>query len=111
MQDPTIEQIMAGIQAHKPTKEQLLEKIRYFRNSRSTIDIELNRLANYSEDYNELWAAKNIYHFGTTEALQNRTKSQCKRWAEMLELTSPRYNQKAVPPGVEQTVFNALGTS
>ena len=25
MQDPTIEQVMAGIQAHKPTKEQLLD--------------------------------------------------------------------------------------
>ena len=107
MQDPTIEQIIAGVQAHKPTKEQLLEKIKYFRSSRSTIDIELNRLADYSEDYNKLWAAKNIYHFGTTEALQNRTKSQCKRWSEMLELTSPRYNKNAVPQGVEQTVYNA----
>lgn len=107
MQDPTIEQLMAGIQAHRPTREQLLEKIRYFRNSRSTIDIELNRLADYSEDYNELWAAKNIYHFGTTEALQNRTKSQCKRWAEMLELTSPRFNRKAAPQGVEQSVYKA----
>lgn len=107
MQDPTIEQLMAGIQAHRPTREQLLEKIRYFRNSRSTIDIELNRLADYSEDYNELWAAKNIYHFGTTEALQNRTKSQCKRWAEMLELTSPRFNRKAAPRGVEQSVYKA----
>ena len=107
MQDPTIEQLMAGIQAHRPTREQLLEKIRYFRNSRSTIDIELNRLADYSENYNELWAAKNIYHFGTTEALQNRTKSQCKRWAEMLELTSPRFNRKAAPQGVEQSVYKA----
>ena len=107
MQDPTIEQLMAGIQAHRPTREQLLEKIRYFRNSRSTIDIELNRLADYSEDYNELWAAKNIYHFGTTEALQNRTKSQCKRWSEMLELTSPRFNKRAAPQGVEQSVYKA----
>lgn len=107
MQDPTIEQIIAGVQAHKPTKAQLLEKIKYFRDSRSTIDIELNRLAEYSEDYNKLWAAKNIYHFGTTEALHNRTKSQCKRWSDMLELTSPRYNKNAVPEGVEQTVFKA----
>ena len=107
MQDPTIEQLMAGIQAHRPTKEQILEKIRYFRNSRSTIDIELNRLADYSENYNQLWAAKNIYHFGTTEALQNRTKSQCKRWSDMLELTSPRYNRKAAPQGVEQSVYKA----
>ena len=59
MQDPTIEQVMAGVQAHKPTKEQLLEKIKYFRNSRSTIDIELNRLANYSEDYNKLLTIAN----------------------------------------------------
>ena len=107
MQDPTIEQIIAGVQVHKPTKEQLLEKIKYFRDSRSTIDIELNRLADYSENYNKLWAAKNIYHFGTTEALQNRTKSQCKRWSEMLELTSPRYNKNAAPQGVEQTVYKA----
>lgn len=107
MQDPTIEQVMAGVQARRPSKEQLLEKIKYFRNSRSTIDIELNRLADYSEDYNKLWAAKNIYHFGTTEALQNRTKSQCKRWSEMLELTSPRFNKNAVPQGVEQSVYKS----
>lgn len=107
MQDPSIEQVMAGIQARRSSKEQLLEKIKYFRNSRSTIDIELNRLAEYSEDYNKLWAAKNIYHFGTTEALQNRTKSQCKRWSEMLELTSPRYKKNAVPQGVEQSVYKA----
>ena len=49
MQDPTIEQIIAGVQAHKPTKAQLLEKIKYFRDSRSTIDIELNRLAEYQK--------------------------------------------------------------
>lgn len=107
MQDPSIEQVIAGIQAKKPTKEELLEKIKYFRNSRSTLDIELYRLSDYAVDYNSLYAAKNIYHFGTTEGLQNRTKSQCKRWSEMLEFTSPRYNKKAAPPGVEQTVYKA----
>ena len=108
MQDPTIEQLMAGIQSKKGlSREKLLEKIAYFRNSRSTIDIELNRLAVYAEDYNEVWAAKNTYNFGTTEALQNRTKSQCKRWSEMLELTSPRYRASAASPGKEQTVYKA----
>lgn len=107
MQDPTIEQVIAGIQAKKPTKKQLLEKIAYFRNSRSTLEMELYHLSDYAEDYNSVYAAKNTYHFGTTEGLQNRTRSQCKRWSEMLELTSPRYNQKAVPPGVEQTVYKA----
>ena len=107
MQDPTIEQVIAGIQAKKPSKEQLLEKIAYFRNSRSTLDTELYHLSEYAEDYNSVYAAKNTYQFGITEGLQNRTKSQCKRWSEMLEFTSPRYNQKAAPPGVEQTVYKA----
>lgn len=107
IQDPTIEQLMAGIQSKKPTKEQLLEKIAYFRNSRSTLDMELYRLSDYAKDYNGLYAAKNTYHFGTAEGLQNRTKSQCKRWSEMLELTSPRFSQKAAPPGVEQSVYKA----
>lgn len=107
MQNPTIEQVIAGIQAKKPTKEQLLEKIKYFRDSRSTLEMELLHLSEYADDYNDMYAAKNIYHFGTTEGLQNRTRSQCKRWAEMLELTAPRYKQSAVPSGVEQTVYKA----
>ena len=108
MQDPTIEQLMAGIQSKKGlTREKLLEKIAFFRNSRSTIDIELNRLSEYAEDYNDVWAAKNTYQFGTTEALQNRTRSQCKRWSEMLELTSPRYKESAAPRGQEQTIYKA----
>lgn len=84
-----------------------MEKIAYFRNSRSTLDMELYHLSDYAEDYNSVYAAKNTYQFGITEGLQNRTKSQCKRWSEMLELTSPRYNQKGAPPGVEQTVYKA----
>ncbi|MBP5339591.1 MAG: hypothetical protein J6Z14_09895 [Prevotella sp.] len=107
MQDPSIEQLIAGIQSKKPTKEQMLEKIKYFRDSRSTLDTELYHLSDYAEDYNSLYAAKNTYHFGTTEGLQNRTRSQCKRWSDMLELTSPRFNKKAVPPGDEQSVYKA----
>lgn len=108
MQDPTIEQLIAGIQSKKGlTREKILEKIAFFRNSHSTVDLELNRLAVYAEDYNDLWAAKNTYTFGTTEALQNRTRSQCKRWSEMLELTSPRFKKSAVPPGQEQSVYKA----
>jgi len=107
MQDPTIEQVMAGIQMKKPTKEQLLQKIKYFRESRSLLEIELYHLSDYASDYNNKYAAKNLYSFGVTEGLQNRTKSQCKRWSEMLELTSPRYKKSAVPPGVEQSVYQA----
>lgn len=107
MQDPTIEQLMAGIQMKRPTKKQLLEKIKYFRESRSTLDIELYHLSDYAKDYNDKYAAKNLYDFGVTEGLQNRTKSQCKRWSDMLELTSPRFKQSAVPPGADQSVYKA----
>ena len=79
MQNPTIEQLMAGIQARKPSKEKLLEMIRYFRDSRSTLETELYHLSDYASDYNDKYAAKNSYNFGVTEGLQNRTKSQCKR--------------------------------
>ncbi len=107
LQDPSIEQLIAGIQQKRYSREQLLEKIAFFRNSHSTVDIELNRLAVYGENYNDLWAAKNTYNFGTTEALQNRTRSQCMRWSEMLEMTSPRFRKSAVPLGQEQTVYKA----
>ena len=106
-QDPTIEQVVIGIQSNKTTRKQLLEKIRYFRNSHSTLDIELDRYAEYTSDYNDKYAVSHQYNLGTTQALMNRTQSQNKRWREMLKITAPRYNNKAKPEGTEQSLYEA----
>lgn len=106
-QDPTIEQVMIGIQSNKTKRKQLLEAIRYFRDSHSTLDMELDRYAEYTSDYNDKYAVSHQYNLGTTQALMNRTQSQNKRWREMLKITAPRYNKKTKPEGVEQSLYEA----
>ena len=106
-QDPTIEQVMIGIQSNKTKRKQLLEIIRYFRDSHSILDIELDRYAEYTSDYNDKYAVSHQYNLGTTQALMNRTQSQNKRWREMLKITAPRYNKNAKPEGVEQSLYEA----
>lgn len=107
MQNPTIEQLMIGIQSNKTKRKKLLEAIQYFRNSHSTLDIELDRYAEYTSDYNDKYATSQTYDLGTTEALMNRTQSQNKRWREMLKITSPRYSKAAKPDGIDQNLYDA----
>lgn len=107
MQDPSIEQVMIGIQSNKTKRKKLLETIQYFRNSRSTLDIELDRYAEFTKDYNDKYATSQTYDLGTTEVLMSRTQSQNKRWREMLKITAPRYSKTAKPDGMEQSLYEA----
>ncbi len=87
---PTINKLIAGIQCKKTTKEDILKLTKEMRESHSLLDAELYRLSNFANDYNSKWATKNSYQFGTTEQLQNKIRSQVKRWLKLLNFTSPR---------------------
>ena len=105
MQDPTIEMLMAGVQKKKPTKAQLLDLTDEMRKSHTTLDRELLRLGEFSEDYNSKWATKNTYAFGTTEELQAKSQSQLLRWRKMLKITSPRYKENSTPESVYKASY------
>ena len=94
IQDPTIEDLMAGIQSKKTTQEQILNLTGDLRNNHTLLDKELNRLGEFSCDYNSKWATKKIYNYGITEELQVKSQSQLKRWRNMLKITTPRYNRR-----------------
>lgn len=94
IQDPTIEDLMAGIQSKRTTQEQILNLTGDLRNSHTLLDKELYRLGEFSCDYNSKWATKKSYTFGTTEELQVKSQSQLKRWRNMLKITTPRYNRR-----------------
>jgi len=105
MQNPTIEMLMAGVQKKKPTKEQLLDLTDEMRKSHTTLDRELLRLGEFSEDYNSKWATKNTYAFGTTEELQAKSQSQLLRWQKMLKITSPRFKQDSTPESIYKASY------
>ena len=67
IQDPTIEDVMAGIQSKRTTQEQILNLTGDLRNSHTLLDKELYRLGEFSCDYNSKWATKKSYTFGTTK--------------------------------------------
>jgi hypothetical protein len=90
---PTIERLMAGIQARKTTKEEILKLTGDLRDSHTILDRELLRLGDFAQDYNSLWATKKTYNLSTTEQLQNKTKSQYLRWKKVLKATTPRYKK------------------
>ncbi len=91
IKNPTIDRLIAGIQCKKTTKEDILKLTKELRESHSLLDIELNRLGTFANDYNGKWATKKSYSFGTTEQLQNKIRSQVKRWLKLLNFTSPRF--------------------
>jgi hypothetical protein len=96
IQNPTIEDLMAGIQSKRTTKKQLLDVTGDLRDSHTMLDKELLRLGEFSDGYNGKWAPKKIYPFGISQQLQAKTQSQLKRWREMLKLTSPRYKSQSM---------------
>ncbi len=90
-QNPTIDRLIAGIQSKRTSEEEILNLTEEIRNSHSLLDKELFHLSKFAQDYNQKWATKKTYEFGTTEQLQNRMKSQLKRWLDILKGTTPRY--------------------
>jgi hypothetical protein len=106
-QNPNIDRLIAGIQKKKAKKEEILKLTGELRNSHTLLDTELLRLGEFSENYNSAWAPKKGYNLTTTEQLQNRTKSQFKRWLDLLRITTPRYKKGPKDNENPQSIFRA----
>jgi len=103
----TIDRLIAGIKCKKTDRKKLLELTAHFRNRHSLEDSELDRLSEFAQDYNDLYATKNNKCFGTEEILLNKRQSQYKSWREMLIITSPRHKPSPRDAENPESIYEA----
>ena len=88
------ERLVAGIQC-KRTKVADVQKITArLRDSRSILEGELIRLAEFAQVFNKLYATKDNTWFDSAKIMLKKLQSHYLRWREMLKFTSPRKSRK-----------------